>query len=73
MKITKQFVIILIISDGVFSKGKSLISNNEIKSSYNNSVAIRGNISKNKLHNLNENNISLFMGRNFHYRDLSSK
>ena len=34
----------LIISDGVFSKGKSLISNNEIKSSYNNSIAIRGNI-----------------------------
>ena len=57
----------LIISDGVFSKGKSLISNNEIKSSYNNSVAIRGNISKNKLHNLNENSISLFMGHNFHY------
>jgi salicylate hydroxylase len=57
----------LIISDGVFSKGKSLISNNEIKSSYNNSIAIRGNISRNKLHNLNENNISLFMGHNFHY------
>ena len=57
----------LVISDGVFSKGKSLISNNEIKSSYNNSIAIRGNILRNKLHNLNENNISLFMGRNFHY------
>ena len=57
----------LIISDGVFSKGKSLISNNEIKSSYNNSIAIRGNISRNKLRNLNENNISLFMGHNFHY------
>ena len=57
----------LIISDGVFSKGKSLISNNEIKSSYNNSIAIRGNISINKLQNLNENNISLFMGHNFHY------
>jgi salicylate hydroxylase len=57
----------LIISDGVFSKGKSLISNNEIKSSYNNTIAIRGNISRNKLQNLNKNNISLFMGRNFHY------
>ncbi len=57
----------LIISDGVFSKGKSLISNNEIKSFYNNSIAIRGNISRNKLQNLNENNISLFMGYNFHY------
>ncbi len=39
----------LIISDGVFSKGKSLISNDEIKPSYNNSIAIRGNISRNKL------------------------
>ena len=57
----------LIISDGVFSKGKSLISNNEIKSSYNNSIAIRGNISGNKLQNLNANNISLFMGHNLHY------
>ena len=57
----------LIISDGVFSKSKSLISNNEIKSVYNDSIAIRGNISRNKLHNLNEKNISLFMGHNFHY------
>jgi salicylate hydroxylase len=57
----------LIISDGVFSKGKSLISNNEIKPVYNNSIAIRGNILRNKLNNLNEKNISLFMGQNFHY------
>ena len=57
----------LIISDGVFSKGKSLISNNEIKPAYNNSIAIRGNISKKNLNNLNEKNISLFMGNNFHY------
>jgi len=57
----------LIISDGVFSKGKSLISNNETKPTYNDSIAIRGNISRKKLNNLNENNISLFMGNNFHY------
>ena len=57
----------LIISDGVFSKGKSLISNKEIKPAYNNSIAIRGNISRKNLNNLNEKNISLFMGRNFHY------
>ncbi|MBD1168182.1 FAD-dependent monooxygenase [Pelagibacterales bacterium SAG-MED06] len=57
----------LVISDGVFSKGKSLISNNEIKPAYNNSIAIRGNISRKNLHNLNEKNISLFMGHNFHY------
>jgi len=57
----------LIISDGVFSKGKSLISNNEIKPAYNDSIAIRGNISRKNLNNLNEKNISLFMGNNFHY------
>jgi len=57
----------LIISDGVFSKGKSLISNNEIKPAYNNCIAIRGNISSNNLNNLNEKNISLFIGPDFHY------
>ena len=57
----------LIISDGVFSKGKSLITNNKIKPAYNNSIAIRGNISRKNLNNLNEKNISLFMGHDFHY------
>ena len=58
---------ILIISDGVFSKGKSLISNYETRTSYNQSIAIRGNISGNNLDSLNERNISLFLGNNFHY------
>ena len=57
----------LIISDGVFSKGKSLVSNNKIKSIYNNCIAIRGNISSNNFNNLNKKNISLFIGPNFHY------
>ena len=57
----------LIISDGVFSKSKSLISNNKTKPTYNDSIAIRGNISRKNLNNLNEKNISLFMGNNFHY------
>tara|TARA_B110000116_G_C16776227_1_gene555914 strand:- start:920 stop:2068 length:1149 start_codon:yes stop_codon:yes gene_type:complete len=57
----------LVISDGVFSKGKSLISNTEIKPAYNNCIAIRGNISRNYLIDLNEKNISLFLGPNFHY------
>ena len=57
----------LVISDGVFSKGKSLISNNKINPTYNNSVAIRGNISSDNLNNLNEKNISLFLGPDFHY------
>ena len=57
----------LIISDGVFSKGKLLISNGKIKPAYNDCIAIRGNISKNNLNNINEQNLSLFLGSNFHY------
>ena len=57
----------LIISDGVFSKGKSLVSRNMNKPTYNNCIAIRGNISKNTIDNINEKNISLFVGSNFHY------
>ena len=45
-----------------FLKVNLLISNNEIKPAYNNSIAIRGNISRKNLNNLNEKNISLFMG-----------
>jgi salicylate hydroxylase len=57
----------LIISDGVFSKSKSLISNDQIKPVYDNSIAIRGNISNSNISNINKNNISLFMGHDFHY------
>ena len=57
----------LIISDGVFSKSKSLISNDQIKPVYDNSIAIRGNISSSNISNINKKNISLFMGHDFHY------
>ena len=57
----------LIISDGVFSKSKSLISNEQIKPIYDNSIAIRGNISSSDISNINKKNISLFMGHDFHY------
>ncbi len=57
----------LIISDGVFSKSKSLISNEQIKPVYDNSIAIRGNISSSDISNINKKNISLFMGHDFHY------
>jgi salicylate hydroxylase len=57
----------LIISDGVFSKSKSLISNEQIKPVYDNSIAIRGNISSSTISNINKKNISLFMGHDFHY------
>ena len=57
----------LIISDGVFSKGKSLISNNKISPTFNNSIAIRGNIPRENLNNLNKKNISLYLGHGFHF------
>ncbi len=57
----------LIISDGVFSKGKSLILENKSNAIYNDSIAIRGNISKENLHNISDENVSLFLGSNFHY------
>jgi len=56
----------LIISDGVFSKGKALISNDKNKVKYSKVLAIRGSIFK-SLDNLNDKNISLFLGSNFHY------
>ena len=56
----------LIISDGVFSKSKNLISNNQIQPKYNNTLAIRGILSDcNNL--INKHNISLFLGPDFHY------
>ena len=57
----------LIISDGIFSKGKSLISNNKINPTFNNSIAIRGNIPRENLNNLNKKNISLYLGHGFHF------
>ena len=56
----------LIISDGVFSKSKSLISNNKIKPRYNNTLAIRGILSK-SIQNIDNKNIALFLGSNFHH------
>ena len=56
----------LIISDGAFSKTRSLITNKEIKPSYFNSIAVRGNIDRNELQNIDHNNISLFLGSNLH-------
>ena len=56
----------LIISDGTFSKTKSLIANKEIKPKYFNSIVVRGNIDKNNLQSIEHNNISLFLGSNLH-------
>ena len=54
----------LIISDGVFSKSKKLISNNKIQPRYNNTLAIRGILPVTT--KIDCKNISLFLGHNFH-------
>ena len=56
----------LIISDGIFSKTRSLIINKEIKPRYFNSIAIRGIIDQKNLQNIDHKNISLFLGSNLH-------
>tara|TARA_B100001093_G_scaffold470314_1_gene491715 strand:+ start:87 stop:1232 length:1146 start_codon:yes stop_codon:yes gene_type:complete len=56
----------LIISDGVFSKSKKLISNNRTKPKYNDTLAIRGILTKSP-ENIDNKNIALFLGSNFHY------
>jgi salicylate hydroxylase len=56
----------LIISDGVFSKTKSLITNKEVKPKYFNSIAVRANIDQVNLKSIDCNNISLFLGSNLH-------
>ncbi len=55
----------LIISDGVFSKSKNLISNNQILPKYNNTLAIRG-VLPNSTKIIDNKNISLFLGPDFH-------
>ena len=54
----------LIISDGVFSKSKSLISNNLTQPKFNKTLAIRGTISNSQ--KIDCKDISLFLGPDFH-------
>ena len=54
----------LIISDGVFSKSRGLISDKRNQPKYNNTLAIRGKISNSS--KLDNENISLFLGSDFH-------
>jgi len=57
---------LLILSDGVFSKSKSLILNNQIQPKYNDTLAIRGIITKTPK-KIDNKNISLFLGPDFHH------
>ncbi len=56
----------LIISDGVFSKSKNLLSKKQIKPKFNDTLAIRGIIPSSS-NIADKKNISLFLGSNFHY------
>ena len=60
-KLSEEFDI-LIVSDGVFSRTKSIILNKDIKPKYFNSLALRGTIN-----NLANHDISLYFGSNFHF------
>ena len=56
----------LVISDGVFSPTKSLVANKQIEPKYFTSIAIRGTLNRKNFENISYNNISLFLGSNFH-------
>ena len=55
----------LIVSDGIFSKSKKLISNNKNQVRYNKTLAIRGMIPSSS--KMDCKNISLFLGPDFHH------
>ncbi len=55
----------LIISDGVFSKSRNLVSNKKIQPKYNDTLAIRGMIPAKNI--IDKKNILLFLGSNFHH------
>ena len=52
----------LIVSDGIFSKTKSIILKKDTSPRFFNSVSLRGNIK-----NMNNNNILIYLGSNFHF------
>jgi len=56
----------LVISDGIFSKSKSLMAKREIKPKYFKSIALRATIDRDNLHGIDPSNISLSLGSNLH-------
>ena len=56
----------LIISEGVFSKSRNLVSNKQVQPKYNNTLAIRGMIPANS-NIIDKKNILLFLGSDFHH------
>ena len=56
----------LVISDGIFSKSKSLIAKREIKPKYFKSIALRATIDCDSLPEIDPSNIALSLGSNLH-------
>jgi len=56
----------LVISDGIFSKSKSLIAKREIKPKYFKSIALRATIDRDSLQGIDPSNITLSLGSNLH-------
>ena len=56
----------LVISDGIFSKSKTLITKRAIKPKYFKSIAIRATIDRESLQGFDPSNISLSLGSNLH-------
>ncbi|MFL2889840.1 MAG: FAD-dependent monooxygenase [Pelagibacteraceae bacterium] len=56
----------LVVSDGVFSKTKSVIEKKEFKKNYYGALAIRSNLNSSNISQLNRKNISLLMGSDAH-------
>jgi len=56
----------LVISDGIFSKSKSLIAKREIKPKYFKSIVLRATIDSDSLEGIDPDNISLSLGSNLH-------
>jgi len=56
----------LVISDGIFSKSKSLIAKREIKPKYFKSITLRATIDRDSLQGIDSSNISLSLGSNLH-------
>ena len=63
---SKDTVDYLVVSDGVFSKTKSIIENKIFKPIYFKSIAIRTLIKAKEIFNFDYSNISLIMGSNAH-------
>jgi len=57
----------LVISDGTFSKSKSLIAKRKIKPKYFKSIAVRATIDSDSLQGIDPSNISLSLGSNLHF------